>query len=105
MKAERQHKERTSRVIQPAKGEDGHIVDNRPQSRNQTKMVRIIQAKENKIVFPNKHKSLEKPLQLMSLYHGTTIEAKDSIVDDGIDYSCGSGEFGQGFYTVFDKKQ
>lgn len=105
MKAERQQKERTSRVIQPSNGGGGHIVDNRPQSRNQTKMVSIIQTKENKIVFPNKHKSLEKPLQLMSLYHGTTIEAKDTIVDGGIDYSCGSGEFGKGFYTVFDEKQ
>jgi hypothetical protein len=31
MKAERQRKEATSRVIQPSKGGGGHIVDNRPQ--------------------------------------------------------------------------
>lgn len=68
-------------------------------------MVSIIQTKENEIVFTNKHKSSEKPLQLMSLYHGTTIRAKDVIVSGGIDYSRGSGEFGKGFYTVFDEKQ
>lgn len=44
MKAERQHKEATSRVIQPSKG-GGHIVDNRPHSRDQLKIVGAIQKK------------------------------------------------------------
>lgn len=42
MKAERQHKETTSRVIQPSKGSGGHIVDNRSQSEDQTKMIKIL---------------------------------------------------------------
>lgn len=38
MKAERQHKEATSRVIQPSKGGGGYIVDNRPETVIQTKL-------------------------------------------------------------------
>ncbi len=39
MKAERQQKDATSRVIQPSKGVDGQIVDNRPYFFNQAKTV------------------------------------------------------------------
>ena len=53
MKAERQQKECTSRVVQPSKGGGGRIVDNRPQSRDQTKIVNAIQKHENKSIFRN----------------------------------------------------
>lgn len=43
MKAERQQKERTSRVIQSSKGGGGHIVDNRPEAVRQAKMIDTIQ--------------------------------------------------------------
>lgn len=42
MKAERQHKEATSRVIQPSKGGGGHIVDNRPQSITQNQLNKLV---------------------------------------------------------------
>lgn len=42
MKAERQQKEVMSRVIQPSKGGGGHIVDNRPNSIHQAKMIENI---------------------------------------------------------------
>jgi hypothetical protein len=45
------------------------------------------------------------PMQLMSLYHGTTIEDANTIVGRGIDPAKGSGEFGMGFYTVFAEAQ
>ena len=45
MKAERQHKECTSRVLQPSKGGGGHIVDNR--SQDHAGIIGSIQEKRN----------------------------------------------------------
>lgn len=42
MKAERQYKEATSRVLQQSKGGKSFIIDNRPQSENQTKKIDFI---------------------------------------------------------------
>ncbi len=47
MKAERQQKERTSRVIQPSRGGGECIVDNRTQTTFQAKLIPSIQKKEN----------------------------------------------------------
>ena len=44
MKAERQHKECASRVLQPSKGGGGHIVDNRPAEITQRKLINDVSA-------------------------------------------------------------
>lgn len=75
MKAERQQKEATPRVIQPSKGSSRHIIDNRIQALNQIRLVESIQKKENKTVF------LKFPLirEKKSAYSNKAITYSDSI--------------------------
>lgn len=47
MKAERQHKECASRVLQPSKGGGGHIVDNRPAEITQRKLINDVSSDIN----------------------------------------------------------
>lgn len=49
MEAERQHKEANSRVIQSSKGGGGYIVDNRPQSTTQRKLLKLVYNSGNPI--------------------------------------------------------
>jgi len=71
------------------------FVDNRPETLAQKKLQKIANSHASQLV---------QPIQRVELFHGTTIAYADDIVA-AIDPSQGKGEFGAGFYTVFDEDQ
>ena len=94
MKAERQYKERTSRVIQPSKGSGGHIVDNRFYSANQTNVIDSIQKNFNddlsiKRNIPLHVSDKSRPLQLVTAYRGEKSLENPKIMTDKDDCFVG----------------
>lgn len=78
MKAERQQKEATSRVLQQSKGGEGHIIDNRPQNMYQSKLIASIS-------------SNHVPIQMQKIVQQSTDINTMRIVEDN--YVLAKGEF------------
>jgi hypothetical protein len=77
MKAEKQQKEATSRVLQQSKGGGVHIVDNRPQNMNQSKLIASIS-------------SNHVPIQMQKIVQQATDITTMRIVEDN--YVLAKGE-------------